>query len=68
MNQTKTNTDDLNINGNWHEKRDRLKQKFSALTDNDLNYSEGDEDILVGRIQQRLGVPKDIAQKIIRYA
>lgn len=68
MTPTRTNTDDLNINGNWHKKRDRLKQKFSALTDNDLKYSEGDEEILVERIQQRLGVPKDIAQKIIRYA
>lgn len=57
----------LNINGNWDEKRGKLKQKFADLTDDDLKYTEGDEDELVGRIQQRLDVPKEIAQKIIRY-
>lgn len=57
----------LNINGNWDEKRGKLKQKFANLTDDDLEYTEGKEDELVGRIQQRLDVPKDIAQKIIRY-
>lgn len=57
----------LNINGNWDEKRGKLKQKFADLTDDDLKYSEGNEDELVGRIQQRLDVPKEIAQKIIRY-
>lgn len=57
----------LNINGNWDEKRGKLKQKFADLTDDDLKYTEGNEDELVGRIQQRLDVPKEIAQKIIRY-
>lgn len=67
MTPNKTTTDNLNINGNWHQKRDRLKQKFSVLTDDDLNYAEGKEEELVGRIQQRLNVPREIAQKIIRY-
>lgn len=57
----------LNISGNWNEKRDRLKQKFTVLTDDDLNYTKGKEEELIGRIQQRLNVPKEIAQKIIRY-
>lgn len=67
MKPHKTTTDNLNINGNWHQKRDRLQQKFSVLTDDDLNYTEGEEEELVGRIQQRLNVPREIAQKIIRY-
>ncbi|SHF47458.1 Uncharacterized conserved protein YjbJ, UPF0337 family [Fodinibius roseus] len=67
MKPNKTTTDNLNINGNWHQKRDRLKQKFSVLTDDDLSYAEGEEEELVGRIQQRLNVPREIAQKIIRY-
>lgn len=57
----------LNINGNWDKKRGKLKQKFANLTDDDLEYTEGKEDELVGRIQQRLDVPREIAQKIIRY-
>lgn len=57
----------LNINGNWDTKRGKLKQKFADLTDDDLTYTEGKEEELVKRIQQRLDVPKEIAQKIIRY-
>lgn len=59
--------EELNINGNWEEKRTKLKQKFAVLTDDDLDYTQGREEELVGRIQQRLKVPKDIAKKIIRY-
>lgn len=57
----------LTIDGNWDKKRTKLKQKFAGLTDDDLNYTEGEEEELVGRIQQRLEVPEEIAQKIIRY-
>lgn len=67
MTPGKTTMNDLDINRNWHKKRDRLKQKFAVLTDDDLNYTEGKEEELVGRIQQRLDVPREIAQKIIRY-
>lgn len=57
----------LNINGNWNEKKGKLKQKFADLTDDDLEYTQGNEEQLVQRIQQRLEVPREIAQKIIRY-
>jgi uncharacterized protein YjbJ (UPF0337 family) len=57
----------LNINGNWDKKRKNLKKKFAALTDDDLQYTEGEEEELIRRIQQRLDVPKEIAQKIIYY-
>jgi len=59
--------EDLHIDGNWPAKKTRLKQNFAELTDQDLQYSEGQEAELVGRIQQRLDVPKVIAEKIIRY-
>lgn len=59
--------DKLNINGNWEEKKTKLKQRFVDLTDDDLRYTRGKEEELVGRIQKRLNVPNEIAQKIIRY-
>ena len=58
----------LNINGNWHKKRKKLQQNFSELTNEDLQYSKGKENQLVKRIQQRLDVPRNIAQKLIRYS
>lgn len=54
------------IAGNWKEKSGKLKQKYADLTDDDLKYSEGKEDELVGKIQKKLGVGKDEAEKIIR--
>ncbi|SMO38955.1 CsbD family protein [Fodinibius sediminis] len=60
--------DKLNIKGNWHEKKGKLKQQFAELTDDDLQYQEGQEEELIGRIQQRLGTTKEKAKNIINNA
>ncbi len=44
----------LKIKGNWNEIKGKLKQKYSVLTDDDLLYIEGQEDELIGRLQQKL--------------
>lgn len=59
---------DLNIKGNWNEKKGKLKKEYGKLTDDDLRYAEGKEEELVGRVQQRLGTSKLEAQNIIRRA
>ena len=41
--------------GNWNIAKGRLKQKFARLTHDDLQFIEGMEDELVGRIQKRTG-------------
>lgn len=58
----------LSIKGNWNEKKGKLKQQFSKLTDDDLMYVEGKEEELVGRIQKRLGKTKEEAREILRKA
>jgi len=58
--------DKLTLKGEWDKKKGRLKQKYAELTDDDLQYSEGKADELVGRIQKRLGVTREIAREIIR--
>lgn len=60
--------DNLNIKGEWNEKKGRLKQQYAELTDDDLRYTEGKADELVGRIQQRLDISRDKAREIIRSA
>lgn len=60
--------DNLNIKGLWNEKKGRLKQQYAELTNDDLQYTEGKADELVGRIQQRLGVSREKAREIIRNA
>ena len=55
----------LTIKGNWNEVKGKLKQKYADLTDDDLTFTEGKEDELLGRLQQRLGKSKDELQREI---
>lgn len=55
----------LQVKGNWNVVKGKLKKKYAQLTDNDLRYEEGQEDELVGRIQQRTGDTKEAVQKYI---
>jgi len=50
INETK-----LNLKGNWNVVKGKLKQSYGNLTDDDLSYTEGQEDELVGRLQKKLG-------------
>jgi uncharacterized protein YjbJ (UPF0337 family) len=45
----------LTAKGNWNIAKGKLKQKFARLTDDDLQFVEGKEDELIGRIQKRTG-------------
>ncbi len=53
------------IKGNWNELKGKLKQKYGQLTDDDLVFTEGKEDELLGRIQQRLGKDKEQVRQAI---
>jgi uncharacterized protein YjbJ (UPF0337 family) len=52
------------IKGNWKEMKGKLKQKYSELTDDDLTYTKGKEEELVGRLQQKLGKSKEETKKL----
>ena len=41
--------------GNWNIAKGKLKQKWGELNDDDLDYIEGKEDELLGKIQKRTG-------------
>ena len=47
------------IKGNWNQIKERLKQKFADLTDEDLHFVEGNLDDLLARLQRRLGKSKE---------
>jgi uncharacterized protein YjbJ (UPF0337 family) len=55
----------LKVKGAWNEMKGKLKQKYGELTDDDLKFTEGKEDELYGRLQQRLGKSKDELRKEI---
>jgi uncharacterized protein YjbJ (UPF0337 family) len=56
----------LTMKGDWNVIKGKLKQRFASLTDNDLQYAEGQEDELVGRIQKRTGESKEEVERILR--
>jgi uncharacterized protein YjbJ (UPF0337 family) len=49
------NPTELNLKGNWNIVKGKLKQSYGELTDDDLKYSDGQEDELIGRIQKKIG-------------
>ena len=53
------------IKGNWNIIKGSLKQHYADLTDDDLEYQEGQEDELVGRIQKKIGKTKEDVQAFI---
>jgi uncharacterized protein YjbJ (UPF0337 family) len=55
----------LQFKGSWNELKGKLKQQYGNLTDDDLAFSEGKEDELLGRLQQRLGKSKDEVRQMI---
>ena len=58
----------LEMKGNWNIAKGKLKQKWAGLTDNDLNYIEGKEDELLGRIQKRTGRTREEIEKAVDEA
>jgi uncharacterized protein YjbJ (UPF0337 family) len=55
----------LEIKGNWNEIKGKLKQKYGQLTDDDLTFSQGKDEELLGRLQKRLGQTKEDIRKTI---
>ena len=47
--------DKLQIKGKWNEIKGKIKQAYGNLTDDDLTYSEGQDDELLGKLQQKTG-------------
>ncbi|MBN2731666.1 MAG: CsbD family protein [Balneolaceae bacterium] len=58
--------DKLEIKGNWNKIKGKLKQEYGELTDNDLQYTEGKEEELVGHLQEKLGKSRDEVIKKLR--
>ncbi len=60
--------DKLEIKGTWNVLKGKLKQQYADLTDDDLLYEEGQEDRLIGKLQQKLGKSRDEVIELLRSA
>jgi uncharacterized protein YjbJ (UPF0337 family) len=55
----------IELTGNWEEQKGKLKQKFAALTDNDLLFTEAKKKEMMEKLQIKLGKTKEEILKII---
>ncbi len=56
----------LEIKGDWNIIKGKLKQKWAKLTDDDLQYIEGKQEELLGRIQKSTGETREAVEKAIK--
>ncbi|GDY20281.1 CsbD family protein [Verrucomicrobiota bacterium] len=56
----------LEIKGDWNITKGKLKQKWAKLTDDDLQFVEGQQEELLGRIQKRTGETREIVEKALK--
>lgn len=50
------------IEGNWDQAMGSVKERWVELTDDDLMALSGDKSQLVGLIEQKYGLPREIAE------
>lgn len=55
----------LQMQGTWDEVKGRLQTRYGDLTDDDLNYLEGEEDRFLGNLEFKLGKGKKELRRII---
>ena len=51
------------IEGNWKQFKGKIKEQWGKLTDDDIDVVAGRRDQLAGKIQERYGLAKDVAEK-----
>jgi uncharacterized protein YjbJ (UPF0337 family) len=51
------------LKGKWLQLKGQIKEKWGQLTDDDLDQIAGQRDQLVGKIQERYGTAKDVANR-----
>ena len=51
------------IKGNWKQLKGKIKEQWGKLTDDDLLIINGQQDQLVGKLQERYGYTKEQAER-----
>jgi len=53
------------IKGDWNIAKGKLKQKWAQLADEGLQYAEGKQEELLGRIKKRTGETRETIKKAV---
>jgi uncharacterized protein YjbJ (UPF0337 family) len=54
------------IEGNWKQFKGKAKERWSRLTDDELEIIAGRRDQLLGTLQEQYGIDKDEAEAQVR--
>jgi uncharacterized protein YjbJ (UPF0337 family) len=54
------------IAGQWKQLSGKMKEKWGKLTDDDLRQAEGNAEYLTGRVQERYGIARDVAEEQVK--
>jgi uncharacterized protein YjbJ (UPF0337 family) len=57
----------LQFKGSWNEIKGKLKQKYAQFTDDDLTYTEGKDDELIGKLQKKLGKSAEEVRQMLEH-
>ena len=57
----------MNMNeiGYWNKKKEKLKEKYTTITDEDLSFNEGKEQVMLEMLGYKLGKTKEELVRII---
>jgi uncharacterized protein YjbJ (UPF0337 family) len=55
------------LQGHWNQLKGEVKKRWGQLSDDDLKWTGGNIDQLVGRIQQRTGESRDAIEKYLDH-
>ena len=53
----------VQIEGKWKQMKGVVQKQWGKLTDDDLAFMAGSKEQFVGRLQERYGMAKEVAQK-----
>ena len=51
------------VEGKWKQHKGQVKERWARLTDDDLGVINGKREQLVGRIQERYGMARQVVEK-----
>lgn len=57
--------DTAEVKKNWNEQEEKLKQKFTIVTDNNLTFEVSKNEEMSGVLEVKWGKPKEELNKII---
>jgi hypothetical protein len=55
----------INVTGYWEQKKEKLKQRYPSITEKDLVYNEGKENVMIEMLGYKLGKSKQELLTII---